>query len=292
MARRAGRGFRGVVSASAGRRGLVLLHHAGWDAPALTDRDAMVFRPGPDIAAALAAGPGTPRPAGLRPPGLAGMLDERHELLAERGGVLLIQVNLIVAPPKANRIVSAAGPPSRSSSSATVTLWAISPSHLRSCLQPTHSGLPGHSRNAADQGRNPGEANLLSGTRSRGSACLFPAVCDALSSSTISARFIAESVQHEHMLAPSARRRPQAGISARRRCQAGSASVPVARCSGSYVRIHLGQLTWPSTWTDRVGRDRTPSIPGQSWPSVSTPLGPRPSAIQEGASHNKQCSTQ
>jgi D-arabinose 1-dehydrogenase-like Zn-dependent alcohol dehydrogenase len=23
-----------------------------------------------------------------------------------------------------------------------------------------------------------------------------------------------------------------------------------------------GELTWPSTWTDRLGRDRTPSIPG------------------------------
>src|SRR5579859_1004786 len=87
----------GVVSASAGRRGLVLLHHAGRDAPMLADRDALVFRPGPYIAAALPAGPGTPRLAGLCPPGLAGVLDERHELLTERGGVLLAQVNLIVA---------------------------------------------------------------------------------------------------------------------------------------------------------------------------------------------------
>lgn len=29
----------------------------------------------------------------------------------------------------------------------------------------------------------------------------------------------------------------------------GSGSVPT-------------ELTWPSTWTDRLGRDRTPSIPG------------------------------
>src|SRR5256885_15868401 len=34
------------------------------------------------------------------------------------------------------------------------------------------------------------------------------------------------------------------------------------------VQVHAsgftsGELTWPSTWTDRLGRDRTPSIPGQ-----------------------------
>ena len=33
------------------------------------------------------------------------------------------------------------------------------------------------------------------------------------------------------------------------------------------VQVHAsgftsGELTWPSTWTDRLGRDRTPSIPG------------------------------
>jgi D-arabinose 1-dehydrogenase-like Zn-dependent alcohol dehydrogenase len=33
------------------------------------------------------------------------------------------------------------------------------------------------------------------------------------------------------------------------------------------VQIHASaftgdELTWPSTWTDRAGRDRTPSIPG------------------------------
>ena len=35
------------------------------------------------------------------------------------------------------------------------------------------------------------------------------------------------------------------------------------------VQVHasgftLGELTWPSTWTDRLGRDRTPSSGGQS----------------------------
>src|SRR5438046_900269 len=44
------------------------------------------------------------------------------------------------------------------------------------------------------------------------------------------------------------------------------------------VRVHAsgftsGELTWPSTWTDRAGRDRTPSIPGQELAGVVTALG-------------------
>src|SRR5437764_4576141 len=42
--------------ASASFGGLVLLGHAGRDAPALTDRDAVVLGPGPDIGAAMTAG--------------------------------------------------------------------------------------------------------------------------------------------------------------------------------------------------------------------------------------------
>jgi NADPH:quinone reductase-like Zn-dependent oxidoreductase len=34
-----------------------------------------------------------------------------------------------------------------------------------------------------------------------------------------------------------------------------------------------GELTWPSTWTDRLGRDRKPSIPGQELAGVVTALG-------------------
>ena len=34
-----------------------------------------------------------------------------------------------------------------------------------------------------------------------------------------------------------------------------------------------GELTWPSTWTDRLDRDRTPSIPGQEVAGVVTTLG-------------------
>ena len=34
-----------------------------------------------------------------------------------------------------------------------------------------------------------------------------------------------------------------------------------------------GELTWPSTWTDRLDRDRTPSIPGQEVAGIVTTLG-------------------
>lgn len=44
------------------------------------------------------------------------------------------------------------------------------------------------------------------------------------------------------------------------------------------VEVHAsgftsGELTWPSTWTDRLGRDRTPVIPGQELAGVVTALG-------------------
>ena len=34
-----------------------------------------------------------------------------------------------------------------------------------------------------------------------------------------------------------------------------------------------GELTWPGTWTDRAGRDRTPSVPGHELSGVVTELG-------------------
>jgi NADPH:quinone reductase-like Zn-dependent oxidoreductase len=34
-----------------------------------------------------------------------------------------------------------------------------------------------------------------------------------------------------------------------------------------------GELTWPSTWIDRLGRDRTPSIPGHEGAGVVSALG-------------------
>jgi D-arabinose 1-dehydrogenase-like Zn-dependent alcohol dehydrogenase len=42
---------------------------------------------------------------------------------------------------------------------------------------------------------------------------------------------------------------------------------PQAAINDVVVQVHAsgctsGELTWPSTWTDRLGRDRTPVIPG------------------------------
>jgi NADPH:quinone reductase-like Zn-dependent oxidoreductase len=44
------------------------------------------------------------------------------------------------------------------------------------------------------------------------------------------------------------------------------------------VQVHTSgfvptELTWPSTWTDRLGRDRTPTIPGHELAGVVTALG-------------------
>ena len=48
---------------------------------------------------------------------------------------------------------------------------------------------------------------------------------------------------------------------------------PQAAINDVIVQIHASgftgdELTWPSTWTDRVGRDRTPSIPGHELAGV------------------------
>ena len=44
------------------------------------------------------------------------------------------------------------------------------------------------------------------------------------------------------------------------------------------ARVHAagfttGELTWPGTWTDRAGRDRTPSVPGHELAGVVVELG-------------------
>src|SRR5437667_10308058 len=54
--------------------------------------------------------------------------------------------------------------------------------------------------------------------------------------------------------------------------------VPEAAINDVVVQIHASaftgdELTWPSTWTDRAGRDRTPSIPGHELAGVVTALG-------------------
>ncbi|TCU64022.1 NADPH:quinone reductase-like Zn-dependent oxidoreductase [Bradyrhizobium sp. R2.2-H] len=53
---------------------------------------------------------------------------------------------------------------------------------------------------------------------------------------------------------------------------------PQAAINDVVVRVHAsgftsGELSWPSTWTDRLDRDRTPSIPGQELAGVVTALG-------------------
>ncbi|WP_433559254.1 NADP-dependent oxidoreductase [Pseudonocardia xinjiangensis] len=53
---------------------------------------------------------------------------------------------------------------------------------------------------------------------------------------------------------------------------------PNAAINDVVVQVHAsgftpGELTWPSTWTDRLGRDRTPSIPGHELGGVVSALG-------------------
>lgn len=53
---------------------------------------------------------------------------------------------------------------------------------------------------------------------------------------------------------------------------------PEAADSEVIVRVHAagftpGELDWPATWTDRAGRDRTPSIPGHELSGVVVELG-------------------
>ena len=53
---------------------------------------------------------------------------------------------------------------------------------------------------------------------------------------------------------------------------------PKAAINDVIVRVHASgfvptELTWPSTWTDRVDRARTPSIPGHELAGVVTALG-------------------
>jgi NADPH:quinone reductase-like Zn-dependent oxidoreductase len=53
---------------------------------------------------------------------------------------------------------------------------------------------------------------------------------------------------------------------------------PKAAINDVVVQVHASgftwdELTWPSTWTDRLGRDRSPVIPGQELAGVVTALG-------------------
>src|SRR5690348_16090700 len=53
---------------------------------------------------------------------------------------------------------------------------------------------------------------------------------------------------------------------------------PAATINDAVVEVHASgyvptELTWPTTWVDRRGRDRTPSIPGHELAGVVTALG-------------------
>ena len=53
---------------------------------------------------------------------------------------------------------------------------------------------------------------------------------------------------------------------------------PEAASNDVVVRVHAAgfiptELDWPDTWTDRAGRDRTPSVPGHELSGVVVELG-------------------
>ncbi|QRP48621.1 NADP-dependent oxidoreductase [Amycolatopsis sp. FDAARGOS 1241] len=58
----------------------------------------------------------------------------------------------------------------------------------------------------------------------------------------------------------------------------GEVPYPHAAENDVVVRVHAagftpGELAWPATWTDRAGRDRTPSVPGHELSGVVVELG-------------------
>ncbi|MBO0851302.1 MAG: NADP-dependent oxidoreductase, partial [Pseudonocardia sp.] len=55
-------------------------------------------------------------------------------------------------------------------------------------------------------------------------------------------------------------------------------SYPHAGENDVIVQVHAagftpGELDWPGTWTDRAGRDRTPSVPGHDLSGIVVELG-------------------
>src|SRR5262249_52293437 len=58
----------------------------------------------------------------------------------------------------------------------------------------------------------------------------------------------------------------------------GERPEPQAAINDVIVQVYASgfvatELEWPSTWTDRLDRDRTPSIPGHELAGVVTALG-------------------
>jgi D-arabinose 1-dehydrogenase-like Zn-dependent alcohol dehydrogenase len=63
---------------------------------------------------------------------------------------------------------------------------------------------------------------------------------------------------------------------------------PHASQNDVIVRVHAGgftpgELDWPTTWADRSGRDRTPTVPGHELSGVVVELGTEPPASPSGA---------
>jgi len=75
--------------------------------------------------------------------GSAGMLKVGRELLAERGGVLGVQVDLITGALEGEPDGLLGRPPVKSSSRTTLTFWAIStfPPSGRGCARRADSGI-------------------------------------------------------------------------------------------------------------------------------------------------------
>ena len=62
---------------------------------------------------------------------------------------------------------------------------------------------------------------------------------------------------------------------------------PQAAINDVVVQVHASgfvptELAWPSTWTDRLDRDRTPSIPGHELAGVVTALGYGTTGLSQG----------
>src|SRR3954465_11768254 len=67
----------------------------------------------------------------------------------------------------------------------------------------------------------------------------------------------------------------------------GGRPEPQAAINDVVVEVHASgfvgtELTWPSTWADRLGRDRTPTIPGHEFGGVVPSLGYGTTGLSKG----------
>src|SRR6201982_1181015 len=78
-----------------------------------------------------------------------------------------------------------------------------------------------------------------------------------------------------------------AGTAGRKGVGRAGRSAPQASINDVVVEIHASgfvstEMEWPSTWTDRRDRDRTPSIPGHELAGVVTTLGDGTTGLSVG----------